>query len=197
MKTIKKSDVIHLPTIFRDKYYTKYYPKYVLSYFGEYWVHGDNGQWIISSEDGKNMRFASDDDEAYVRPVLQTKPGILDDVKQNDYVQFNGSLFFKIDDNKILFAESGSSMLSSPLAKKVKKENITDVLLNWMHTLTNESKYELYNPETGEIWENDEIQILLEIAYDMLESGESSKLRLKNNKTNKEKIFTLNDLEAL
>lgn len=137
-----------------------------------------------------------------VRPALICDNLESLDFKIGDYVTALGKIWQYIGNDMILLSGEPLTRMAfrkesdAPDANVYEKSDVKKYLDNWLKT--NKSyKYLLYCNTTGENKKSDDLQFLLKIVYDYLESGEESKITVKNLKTGKQKIFTINDIEDL
>lgn len=183
-------------------------PEWLKVYKDDYWVltlteTATGNQFAIApSNPARDLIYQTDNEEALLRVTLTVRnKNVLSNLKLYDAVMFNKLVFYKISDDKLfLFDWVNKSIDNSELFYPVEQNKIAIELTDWFLRWDNkpaEYKYKLTDVDTNEIYENHESKTLLEIIYDKLESGESSKLILTNNETGKTKVFTLNDLEQL
>lgn len=125
----------------------------------------------------------------------------LPNLKMGDIVECLDMNWYYVGDDLILAVDSiGKHYFNhngnKPNANIFEGSDIQKYLQDWLEE-QKPKKYFLFDFETKEKIKNDDLNQLLEIIYDRLESGKSSKLKLINNFNKKQKIFTLNDLENL
>lgn len=182
-------------------------PEWLKVYKDDYWVLPAIGNQfaIAPSNPARDLIYQTDNEKALLRVTLTVRnKNVLSNLKLYDAVMFNKLVFYKISDDKLfLFDWVNKSIDNSELFYPVEQNKIAMEFTDWFLRCNNkpveynEYKYRLTDVDTNEIFENHESKTLLEIIYDKLESGESSKLILTNNETGKTKVFTLNDLENL
>jgi len=202
MFVLKPEDIINIGLI--NNIELQDLPEWLKAYKDDYWVltATENAFAIAPSNPFRDIIYQIDNENALLRIILTTRnKNVLSNLKLYDAVMFNNLVFYKISDDKLfLFDWVNKTIDNSELFYPVELNKIaielTDWYLRWDNKPT-EYKYRLTDVDTNEIFENHESKTLLEIIYDKLESGESSKLILTNNETGKSKVFTLNDLEQL
>lgn len=158
---------------------------------GVVWVYIDG--YVI--EFGHNVN----DDTLAVRPALRISN--LPNLKIGDIVECLDMNWYYVGDDLILAVDSiGKHYFNydknKPNANIFEGSDIQKYLQDWLEE-QKPKKYFLFDSDTKEKIKDDDLNKLLEIIYDRLESGKSSKLKLINNLNKKQKIFTLNDLENL
>lgn len=179
-------------------------PEWLKTYKDDYWVLTAIGNdfAIAPSNPVRDIIYQIENEKALLRIILTTRnKNVLSNLKLYDAVMFNNLVFYKISDDKLFLFDwvtktIDNSELFYPVEQNKMAMELTDWFLRWNNKPV-EYKYRLTDVDTNEIFENHESKTLLEIIYDKLESGESSKLILTNNETGKSKVFTLNDLEQL